>query len=806
MKPLALIAVFAGTLLVMQAGDRPAPPPTSPAATVAVKPAPAPAGHPGTLPAATLTAVVQQYCVVCHNDQLLTGNVSLESFDVEKASEKAETAERMIRKLRAGMMPPPGIPRPGGDTLQVLVETIEATVDAAAKAHPNLGVRRFQRLTEAEYERGIYDLLSLDVDAAQWLPPDVLLESFDNMAAAQTFSTTLLDSYLRAATDISRLAVGNPTAAPATIIHKNPREVSQHAWDRIEGTPFGTRGGMVVAHAFPADGDYIFHMETSSGTGIGSKAAMQDMDISIDGESVATVMLEHNGGKSSPVVTEPIFVRAGQHQVSAAFVDVIDGPYEDRFSPPKWSVAAAAAGQYGLTGLTHLDQLWVTGPENVKGVSETPSRAKVFVCRPNSAAQERPCAESIVTTLATTAYRRPVSKEDVAPLMELYDGSVAAEGFEIGVRTALQGILAAPEFLFRLERMPAGMTGSTYKVSDIDLASRLSFFLWATGPDKELTDIAVNGRLSNPAVLEQQVMRMLKDPKAETLATRFVHQWLRLQDVGKVWPEPDLYPDFSAQMADAMVTETEMLFEYLIREDRSLLELFNADYTFLNERLAQHYGIEGVAGDEFRKVQYPNTQRRGILGHGSISLLTSMASRTSPVLRGKWVMEVIMGTPPPPPPPNIPAFDASPDNAGGRRLTTRERMEAHAKSPVCNSCHRFIDPIGLALDNYDVVGKWRIRENMAALDTRGVFYDGTAISSPSELTAVLLKRPIPLVRNFEWNLLAYAIGRPPEYYDQPTIRAITKAAEAGNYKMSALILGIVESDLFLMRQVQTTAN
>jgi hypothetical protein len=391
--------------------------------------------------------------------------------------------------------------------------------------------------------------------------------------------------------------------------------------------------------------------------------------------------------------------------------------------------------------------------------------------------------------------------------MEFYDDAAATEGFETGVRAGLQAILVAPQTLFRLESVPENVqAGESFRLNDVDLANRLSFFLWASGPDEELLRVAAAGDLSDEDELERQVQRMLADPKAEALATRFVHQWLRLQDVGKNWPEPYFYPEFSQQLADAMVRETQLFFMNLVHEDLSLLELFDADYTFLNERLAKHYGIPGVVGDEFRKVQYPTDQRRGVLGHASVLHLTSMSNRTSPVLRGKWVMEVLMGTPPPPPPPNVPAFEASPSAGAGRRLTTRERMEAHRRSPVCSSCHSFIDPIGLALDNYDATGKWRIRENMAPLDTRGTFYDGTQISMPGQLVDVLLKRPIPLVRNFTGNLLAYAVGRPLEYFDQPTVRAIQRDAEANGYKMSSLILGVVKSDPFQMRQAQTTAN
>ena len=809
MRTFTLGAALAGAWLVVGQGPADsAPPPPGRQVVLAAPAALTPPAPPSSAPidAATLTEVVRQYCVGCHNDALLTGNISLQAFDVETAAEQAESAERMIRKLRAGMMPPPGMPRPGGDTLEVLVETLESTVDAAASAAPTVGVRRFQRLSQAEYERVIRDLLDLEVDAGKWLPPDVLVGSFDNMSAAQALSTTLLDSYLRAATEVSRLAMGNPDVLSSTIKHKNPFEASQHAWDHVEGAPFGTRGGMVVTHDFPADGEYVFQVVTTFGSG--NATADEDIDISIDGEPVALLMLEHNAGTTVPAIqTEPIFVRAGQHVVSAAFVNLIEGPYEDRFSPAEWSLAGTAGSQFGVTALTHLDELLITGPANVTGVSETASRQRILTCRPSSPAEERPCAERILGELATRAYRRPVEADDLADLMAFYDQAAAEDGFEIGVRAGLQAILVAPEFLFRLEREPEGARpGEGYLLGGRDLASRLSFFLWASVPDEELLGLAESGRLTDPAVLEAQVERMLADPRAETLATRFAHQWLRLQDVGKVWPESYLYPDFSQQLAESMVKETELLFMHLVREDESLLELYDADYTFLNERLARHYGIEGISGDEFRRVEYPDDQRRGVLGHGSVLNLTSMSARTSPVLRGKWVMEVLMGTPPPPPPPNVPTLDEGPAAVTGRLLTTRERMEQHRRSPVCSSCHNFIDPIGLALDNFDVTGAWRIRENNAPLDTKGTFYDGTVIGAPAELVAVLLKRPIPLVRNFTDHLLTYAIGRPTGYRDQPAVRAITRAAEANGYRMSSLIKGVVMSDQFRMRQAQTSVD
>jgi hypothetical protein len=754
-----------------------------------------------------LTAVVQRYCVVCHNDQLRTGNVSFQGIDIAQADQHAPIAERMIRKLRAGMMPPPGMPRPGGDTLLALVETLERVVDEAAAAQgPAIGVRRFQRLSQAEFKRVIKDLLALDIEPNRWLPPDVLVGSFDNVADGQRLSTTLLDAYLRAATDISRLAVGNAAAAPASIKYTNTIEVSQHAWEQVDGAPFGTRGGMVITHDFPVDGEYVFEVATLFGSG--NQTYYEDLDISIDGEPVALILLPHNGEANVPLRTEPIFVRAGQRHVSAAFVRRIDGPYDDRFSPFDWSFVGGEDSQTwagnGITALQHLNEIIVTGPHNPQGVSETASRAQVFSCRPKSEAEARPCAASIVERLAAQAYRRPVTGEDLAGLMELYDTGASEGGFEMGVRDALQGILASPSFVFRLELEPEGAVSSAgYRLSDVDLANRLSFMLWASGPDAELLKAATDGRLSNDAELERQVKRMLADPRSEALATRFAHQWLRLQDVLRVPPEPFLYPDYTQQLGKDMVRETELLFDYLVRQDHSLLELYNADYTFVNERLARHYGIPGVAGDDFRMVQYPDDLRRGILGHASVLKLTSMSARTSPVLRGKWVMQVLMGTPPPPPPPNVPVLDVSVP-AAGKRLTTRERMEQHRKNPTCNACHRFMDPIGLSLDNYDVVGQWRIRENMAPLDTRGTFYDGTDISTPKELTTVLLKRPIPLVRTFTSSLMAYAIGRPVEYYDQPGIRRIVRNAEANGYTMSSFILGVVKSDPFRMRQTATT--
>ena len=807
MKTLALGALFLGVWLVVGSQATHSGIAASPASSVAgVAIPPVPPQSAATTPEA-LNTVIRRYCILCHNRRALNGNLSLEGFDVAAAHEQAATSEKMIVKLRAGLMPPPDARRPDPETLLALVEAVEASVDGAVLAATNPGTRRFQRLNRAEYARVVRDLLALEVDASRWLPADTQLGNFDNMSAAQGLSMTLLEAYMRAASDVSRLAVGNSDARPKTIKHTNPIEVSQHAWDHLEGAPFGTRGGMVVTHDFPADGEYVFTFETLFGNGTG----FEDLDLSIDGEGVAVLGLEHAGRSSVPVRTEPLFVRAGQRRVAAAFVRRIDGPYEDRLSPHAWSFVGGEDSQdwadYGITALPHLSTVMITGPHRPVGVSDTASRETIFTCRPSGAADARGCAETIVTRLARRAYRRPVSPEDLDGPMSFYDQGAADGGFEVGVRTAVQAILASPSFIFRLEREPVNVAaGSVYRLSDVDLASRLSFFLWATNPDDELLRVAADGRLSTPAVLTQQVGRMLRDPRSESLSTRFASQWLRLQDVEDNHPEPYLYPDFTGQLADDLVRETQTFFSHLVQEDRSVLELFTADYTFLNERLAHHYGIPGVAGDEFRRVPYPSDTRRGVLGHGSVLLLTSMSARTSPVLRGKWVMEVLMGTPPPPPPPNVPAFEETDGASGGRRLTTRERLEVHRANPTCNACHRFMDPIGLALDGYDVTGQVRIRENGASLDTRGTFYDGTDVSTPRELTDVLVKRPIPLARNFASNLLAYAMGRRVEYFDQPEIRAIERSAAANDYRMSSFILGVVTSDPFQMSRSQASTG
>ncbi len=757
-----------------------------------------------------LDNVVQQYCAGCHNPTQRRGNLDLKQYSVLNASTELPTSEKMIRKLRAQMMPPPGSKRPQGDTLQALVETLERVVDAAAPVNP--GTRTFQRLNRPEYERVMRDLLGLEVTAGDWLPLDTKSANFDNISDVQSLSPTLLEGYLNAAAAVSRMAIGDRKAPVGQVTFKTSPFASQHPWDHVEGTPYGTRGGLVVLHTFPADGDYEFRLNVGGGVG----RPVEDLDISIDGERVALLRYDRGiarNGESADaplgadyIRSEPIKIKAGQRKVSVAFAKSAEGPYEDLIKPHEWSRASSGTGAAGTTEPPPLMEVFVAGPYNVTGVSDSPSRKRVFTCAPKAAAAQRGCAESILTRLATRAYRRPLNATDKASLMRFYDQGAKSGGenaFEEGVRMGLQAMLASPHFVFRFEREPTTTTaGTDYRIDDLELATRLSFFLWSTIPDDKLLAAARAKTLRTPAVFNAQVKRMLADPRADALATRFAAQWLRLQDLEKVHPDAFLFPDFDLKLANSMQRETELFFEDVVRNDGSVLTMFTADSTFVNERLARHYGIPNITGEAFRKVAYADDQRRGVLGHGSVLVQTSLGNRTSPVLRGKWVMEVLLGTPPPPPPPNVPDLEQTVGSKEGKVLTTRERMELHRANPTCRSCHNFMDPIGLALDNFDVTGKLRYRENGALLDTRGQLYDGTPLVTTADLTKALLKRPVPLMRNFTENLMAYALGRRVEDYDQTTVRAITRTAEQNKYKFSSFVMGVVNSKAFHSKRAE----
>ncbi|HTI63162.1 MAG TPA: DUF1592 domain-containing protein [Gemmatimonadaceae bacterium] len=757
-----------------------------------------------------LNGVIDHYCTDCHNQQLLIGNMSLEGYDIGAATKVRAQSEKMIKKLRAEMMPMPGSPRPTGDSLRMVAEAIEDVIDRNTPADP--GSRTFQRLNRAEYTNAIRDLLGLEIDAGDWLPLDTKSANFDNIADVQMLSPTLLESYLNAAAAVSKLAVGDKNATLALTTYPVSLFVSQHPWDHADGAPFGTRGGVVADHTFPADGLYQIRMNVEGGVGMD----LEDIDISIDGARVALVHYERGVDKSIQSAdlplgvdlfrTEPIRVKAGTHRVSATFVRRSDGPYEDLIRPHDWSMASNGTASAGTTAPPAMLDMSILGPQKTFGVSETPSRKLIFSCRPSSALSDKACAQQILTRLGTRAYRRPLTQHDRDGLMSFYEKGAAQGGFEDGIRSAIQAMLSSPYFVFRFETVPSNVApGQDYKISDQELASRLSFFLWASIPDDELLTLAQQNKLSQPTVLSREVKRMLADPRSEALATRFAGQWLRLSDIEKVRPDVFWFPDFDQQLSDDMRRETELFFADLVKQDRSILTLYTANYTFLNERLARHYGIPNVSGDQFRMVTYPDSTRRGILGQGSMLVQTSVADRTSPVLRGKWVMQVLLGISPPPPPPNVPSLDETAAGKDGKPLTTRERMEIHRKNPTCRSCHQYMDPIGLALDNFDVTGRWRYRENTVPLDTRGNMYDGTPVSSPSDLVNVLLKRPIPLVRTFTENLMAYAIGRRVEDFDQPNIRAIARDASDNGYKFSSFVNGVVNSPAFRMRRVEPAA-
>jgi hypothetical protein len=807
---LGLVAIAAQSPATQKPAPSAAKPATQSPAPAAVAPKMAPAhtaAKPtGELSAEEQSAMVKQYCATCHNDRNKPGGLSFAGFDASQVTSHADVAERMIRRLRSGMMPPAGARRPEGDGVLRLASSLEARIDRAAALNPNPGVRPFQRANRAEYQRAVRDLLGISVDVNAFLPPDTISKGFDNVADEQSMSTTVLEGYLRAAAQISRLAIGDRTAAPTSVTFKIPRARSQN--EHVEGAPIGTRGGVSEVHIFPADGEYVFkaalHYEPLGGLTGRSTMSMfnlkEQIEISIDGSRVAVLDLNTRMSESDPnnnlePQTGPIHVSAGPHRVSAAFINTFEAVPDDLVMPLENTLADVSIAQ-GITLLPHMRELRILGPSKVTGISDTTSRRRIFTCRPTSQAEETVCAREIVERLATQAFRGPVSGDDVQGLLSFYNEGRQRGDFETGIRLTLQAILASPRFVFRFEEAPTTIkAGQSYRLSDADLASRLSFFLWGTSPDAALLKLVANNTLRAPGALDKQIARMLADPKSEALATRFAAQWLRLQDLDKVSPDYLQYPQYDDRLARAFRRETELFFDSLVREDRSLLDLITADYSFVNERVALHYGVPNVTGSHFRKVQMPEN-RRGILGHGSVLVLTSNSDRTSPVYRGKWVMEVLLGSPPPPPPPNVPELDEVKPTGGGRTLSVRERMEEHRKNPTCNSCHRVIDPLGLALENYDPTGAWRIKDNEVSVDPVGTLYDGSKIDGPESLRGALLKYKDAVVLSFTESLMTYALGRRVEHYDMPAIRAIVRDAAKNDYKMSSFIKGVIKSAAF----------
>jgi Protein of unknown function (DUF1592)/Protein of unknown function (DUF1588)/Protein of unknown function (DUF1587)/Protein of unknown function (DUF1595)/Protein of unknown function (DUF1585)/Planctomycete cytochrome C len=773
------------------------------------RPAPAASHTRPQLSTAAQTALINEYCTGCHDDDGRAGGLSLNEFDVEHPEKQAEIAEKIVRKLRAGMMPPPAAPmRPDAASVTAFAESLETRLDAAAAADPSPGWRPFQRLNRAEYARAVRDLLDVDIDAAQFLPPDTISNGFDNVADSQAFSPALMDGYLRAASRVTTLALGDPDATPSEATYKLPKTASQ--LQRAEGAPLGTRGGISVVHTFAADGDYTFRMDLFAeplGLLYGSTAKGEQLEVSIDGVRVAIFdidprMSEQKTGLS--LKSLPIHVKAGPRRVTAAFIQRFEGPMNDLIAPIDHTMADTEIGTaYGITTLPHLRSMNIVGPLRVTGVSDTASRHRVFSCRPTAPEEAETCGAAIVRNLATRAFRGPVTDRHFERLMKFFDDGRKEHNFEYGVARALEAILASPQFLFRLEAAPAG--GAGQRLSDYELASRLSFFLWDCAPDPELLKLAGRGTLAGADALSAQVKRMLADPKADALSTRFAAQWLRLQDLDKVMPDPIQFPYYDKTLADAFKRETELFFNSVVREDRSVLDIINADYTFADERIARHYGIPNVTGREFRRVALP-PDRRGVLGHGSILTLTSNPDRTSPVQRGKWVLEVLLGSPPPPPPPNVPTLEETHATANGAVLSVRERMEEHRANPACRSCHRVIDPIGLSLENFDATGRWRIRDGASPVDATGVLYDGTEMNGPAGLRAALVKHQDVFLLSFTQSLMTYALGRRIEAADMPAVRRVIHDAEANGYRFSSFVQGIAVAAAFRERGAEPSRS
>jgi mono/diheme cytochrome c family protein len=814
-----------GAQRAQTAGPRPA---TAPAAQRSTAPRPATAIA-TTLSTDAQRKMLDQYCVGCHSDDTATAGLSLESLDLTKITEHAETAEKMIRKLRTGMMPPAGNPRPDEAQVKALAASIENTLDRAAALRPNPGYRPFQRLTRSEYARSVKNLLGIDVDVEALLPADNLSgEGFENNAEVQGLSSTLMEAYLRSADRISHEALGDPKAAPSSLVYKVPRTASQMR--HVEGAPFGTRGGASLVYNFPADGEYKFrallHGEPAGRIFGMVKYANEQLEISVDGERIKVLDIDPRLSESSPnglnLDTVTAFVKAGPHRVSAAFLVKHSELLDDTIAPIEHTLADSQIGvDREITTLPHLREFEIAGPFNVTGVSDTPSRKRVFICRPLSPAEEMPCATRIMTELAKQAYRRTPSPEDLEGLLSFYEQGRNQGDFESGIRMGLQALLASPRFVFRLEEAPAAVKpGQTYRVGDIELASRLSYFIWNTTPDAELLTLASQAKLRDPIVLEKQVRRMLASPKSEALATEFGALWLQLPRLENLHPDAFYYPHYDYLLSEGLRREIELFFYSLIKEDRNVQDLLTADYTFVNERLAKFYGIPNVLGQEFQRVKVTDENRIGILGKAGILAMTSYADRTSPVQRGKWVMEVLLGTPPPPPPPNVPLLTETPAVAGGKALTVRERMESHRNNDACRSCHSMIDPIGLALENFDLTGKWRTRDATPVVsegglrvhtlgvpvDTNSTLYDGTALSGPVSLRNAMVKRADMVTRTLAERLMSYALGRKLETYDLPVVRTIVRDSAKNDNKFSSLVLGIVKSSAFQMTRAEAPAT
>ncbi len=759
-------------------------------------------------PAAEQRAMLDKYCVICHNQRLKTAGLMLDTMNLDRVSDNAETWEKVLRKLHGGMMPPQGMPRPDEATVNHFTDWLETSLDKAAAAHPEPGRSTLHRLNRTEYGNAIHDLLDLDIDVASLLPADDEANGFDNIADVLRFSPSLLEQYLSASDKISSLAVGDPSITPISQVFQAPPDLSQDG--HIEGLPLGTRGGILIRYNFPLDGEYdfrVFLLQNIVGYLTGLEYPHQ-LEISIDGQRV---FLSQVGGEKDNELSDAnlgvakdtidarlrarIPVKAGPRTVVVTFLRRNSAPSDEPLQP-----FTHDHDLQNMNGIPLIDRMQITGPFSPTGSGDTPSRRRIFSCHPANAAAELACARQILSSLARRAYRRPVTNNDLETLLTFYQSARNKKNFEAGIENALRLILTDPKFLFRMETDPAGSApGSIHPVNDLELASRLSFFLWSTVPDEQLIAVAAQGKLHDPAVLEQQVKRMLADDRSDALVKNFAGQWLMLRNLQSVLPDPNEFPNFDDNLRQAFRRETEMFFASIMREDRSVLDLLTADYTFVNERLAKHYGIPGVYGSQFRRVKLANEERRGLLGQGSILTVTSEANRTSPVKRGKFILEAIMGTPPPSPPPNVPPLK---ENEGAQAMSVRARLEEHRKNPACAGCHAVMDPLGFSLENFDGIGEWRTKEPGGAVDPSGQLADGTRVDGPVALRKAILKHPEQFVRTLTEKMLTYGLGRGLEYYDMPTVRGIARDAARENDKFSSVVLGIVKSTPFQMRRTQ----
>jgi hypothetical protein len=769
--------------------------------------------------------------VSCHNERLKTGGLMLDrmltTLNRDQISEGAETWEKVLGKLRAGAMPPPRMPRPEKAELDAFTSWLEAALDDAAAARPNPGRAPIHRLNRTEYTNAIRDLLALEIDGRSVLPTDESAHGFDNMADVLSMSPGLLERYIIAAQKISRLAIGDPTMRPVIETYKYPLTLVQE--ERMsEDLPMGTRGGAAIRHYFPSDGEYIIRirlqrvLNTSVIRGLANR---EQLDLRLDGALVKrfTVGGECVGSKEPRCIKPPglvpasqyeqtadealdvrLPVKAGRRVIGLAFVRRIAGQRES--ASPERMPAGHSSFAYDQSVDMGVETVHIEGPMTVDGSGDTPSRRAIFVCRPAGAQDEEACATTILTRLGRRAYRRPVTDRDVQTLLGFYRVGRRERGFETGVQHALERLLVSPEFLYRIEQPPDAnkRTRDVYRIPDIELASRLAFFLWSSLPDDDLLDVAGRGRLSNPAVLKAQIQRMLADKRATALVTDFASQWLYVRNMRVVAPDPEAYPEFDGNLREAFQRETELFLDSQLREDRSVVELLTADYTFVNERLARLYGIPNVYGSHFRRVQLNDDRRAGLLGHGSILTVTSYATRTSPVIRGKWLLENILGTPPPPPPANVPPLPEN-DEPGKPPATVRARLEQHRKNPVCANCHAPMDPLGFALENFNGIGKWRTSDAGAPIDASGSLPDGTTFNGPAEFRRALLQRREAFVHTVTEKLLTYALGRGLQYFDMPAVRQVIRES-APDYRWSSLILGIAKSVPFQMKTAPAAAS